>query len=339
MTEELESLKDENTESEMNEVEELPPVTEAKKSKGAVADALLRETKTMLEKTEAEGLDCQIILEHDLKAYTTVRDSFREKYLERAKSLLLSLGMLSEEEREPKELSEPFEAQEALLPLELKEIRSGKVSGFFYGLLAGVSAVGAFGYWVSRQTPLSFSMDKLTSGETIKELFGWIAKAIGQPEELFNGGLLLSFGMLAIMGLVYTIYVTLRTSNNLRFVEAQLEETKAYVKQKEACKSEMEKVDLHINSAIETLKDYEVLLDEQIGSLQRVMHFEGIQETQDAYQKQSREKISETLALIEEIEAFISIKMSHEGRLSEASVDHLAHTQEFLKEFLEKFSR
>jgi len=115
-----------------------------------------------------------------------------------------------------------------------------------------------------------------------------------------------------------------------------MREIQKYITHKSNCKVEMDRVDVHITDAINVLKDYEVVLNEQKGKLKRVLHFEGQKENFSEYQIKSTEMMKDTESLIENVGRFIMTPMSEEGKLSDKSTLFLHSAKENLEKVLAK---
>ena len=138
------------------------------------------------------------------------------------------------------------------------------------------------------------------------------------------------------MVLLYKIRVGLKASSSLHFAVKQFVESELYIEQKSNCKTEMDKVDAHMKDAIETMKKYEILLNEQEGKLQRILYFEGEKEKSTEYHEKSFLEIREAKELRRSIKDFMAVSMSHEGKLSENSVELLQKAKSQMDKMIDR---
>ena len=341
IVEEVQEVVEETVEEVVEEVEELekPTTPTAKKMKKHLeAKKLVEEAKSIVQASDNEIDDCKLLLENDLKDYTLAKTALKEGGLDAAKALLLELGYTASSELDEEEDSVIFEAKDDVEPIVLKDVSSGKFTGFILSLFGGAATLGGLVYWATEKLGMTLYVDKIPSNETIQQIFGFFGTQVGRSGDATNGGLLVGAIVLAVMALIYLVRVSLKGSSNLHFATEQMKETEKYIEHKANCKEEMDKVDLHITDAINVLKDYEVVLNEQNGKLKRVLHFEGQQENSADYHTKSTAEMKATQNLLDSIGRFISTPMSEEGKLSGKSSLFLHSAKENLQKVLSNFS-
>jgi hypothetical protein len=150
------------------------------------------------------------------------------------------------------------------------------------------------------------------------------------------GMAVMGLAALLVMFIVYALRVGFKGSSNLNFATKQMEDTQKFAEEKHNCKQEMDKVDAHINDAIHTLKDYEVLLNEKNGKLHRMVHFERKEAEVHGYSLSSIEDMNETQDLIAGVQSFISQPMLENSKLLEESTEALTQAQERVRTVLSK---
>jgi len=150
---------------------------------------------------------------------------------------------------------------------------------------------------------------------------------------------IVALAVLLVMVLVYLMRVGLKGGSNLHFANEQMKETQKYVAHKANCKMEMDRVDLHITDAVNTLNDYKILLNEQSGKLKRILHFEAGEAEQHGYTHSSIEEMKETQNLITSIQDFMAQPISNEGKLSEDNVHALHQAKDYVQKLLSKLSQ
>ena len=335
-SEELVEAVEENTEEIVEKTKALTPKP-TKMKKHHEAKKLVEEAKSIVQASESELQDCRLLLEEDLRDYEVAKKALALGGFDDAKALLSELGhTVSNEEQE--EETVVFKAKDDVKPIVLKDVRSGKFTGFLLSLLVGVVTFGGLVYWATEKLGITLDLTKVPTNETIQNVFGWFGTQIGRTGDATNGGLLVAASVLAVMILIYVLRVWLKGGSNLRFATEQMKETQKYITYKTNCKVEMDRVDAHITDAIKVLKDYEVLLNEQSGKLKRVLHFEGQKGALSEYHTTSVHEMKDTQNLIENIGRFIATPMSEEGKLSGKSSLFLHSAKEALQKILARFS-
>ncbi len=336
VTEEQESVKSEEAVEESTpEVAETPTESPKKVKKHHIAKQLVAEAKEIVAHSDSEVEECRVLLESDLSAYNSAKEALRTQALEQSETHLKELGFEPLDEAEDRVV---FEPNEEILPVELKDVSSGAFTALLLALIVGAVTLVGMVYVAAQKLQLALDFSKVPEVSIIEQIAGWYAQAVGYSGDasLYVGASVVGAVVLLLMVLTYAIRVTLKGNKNLHFAEQQLEEAKTYVSRKASCKEEMERVDAHIKDAIATLKDYEVLLSEQNGKLQRILHFEGFHDDQREYKHSSQDTMQTTQQLVDSVKRLMATPMSEKGRLSEASMQRLQETKEVLQRVLEK---
>ncbi|RUM70996.1 MAG: hypothetical protein DSZ09_03590 [Sulfurovum sp.] len=306
-----------------------------KTKKHTEAKALVEEAKNIIAASESEMENCQLILDENLHDYATAKNNLHHEGLDEANSLLSEFGYPKEDLEETSlENQAIFETKEEDKPVVLKDVHSGRFTGFILSLLAGLATFISLIYVATEQLGLTLNLDTKPSNETINSILTWFSTAVGLQPNMYVGATILGFAIFLVMWIVYAIRVALKGSSNLQFANKQMKETQKYIVQKNNCKVEMDRIDMHIKDAINTLQDYAVILTEQNGKLKRVIYFEGPHTNLSDYHNTSMQIIKETKNLIGYIQAFITTPISKEGKLSEESTHALHHAKEGLQKFL-----
>ena len=317
-------------------VEESKALTtqEKKLKKHQEAKKLVAEAKSIAKDSESELQDCRLLLADDMQEYVEAVKALKIGGLDESKRLLSRLHDIQMVENDVIEENNIFEAKEDLTPLHLKDVSSGKFTGFLLSLLGGVVTFGGLIYWATEKLGMTLDISKVPSNDTIETIFSWFGTQVGNTEDAVIGGVAVGAAVLGVMALIYMIRVALKSSTNLHFAQIQMKETQKYITQKSNCKAEMDRVDVHIKEAVKVLKDYEVLLNEQKGKVERIFHFEENKSKTSQFQQKSIATIKETQGLVENIEKFISTPMSEEGKLSELNVKALVMSKEYISKLL-----
>ena len=332
--EELHALEESVESEESVETQELVPQPE-KVDKYHKAKKLVEEAKGIIATSDHELEDCRVLLENDLHEYQAAKSTLETDSLNQSKALLTQLGYT--ENFEDEEASDIiFEAKKDIKPVVIKEINSGKFTGFILALIGGLATFIGLLYLATEKLGIMLDVTKVPSNKTIQTILGWFGTQVGKPDDFVNGGLVVVVIVLVMMVVLYLLRVWLKEGANLRFAEEQMKETQKYITQKNNCKMEMDMVDAHIIDAISTLKDYSVVLNEQNGKLQRILHFEGEHTDIDTYHPKSKKVMEETEEIVGKIINFITTPMSQEGKLSEKSTLFLNNAKAFMQAYLAK---
>ena len=303
--------------------------------KSDAAEMLITKTKHIVNDAEKQMEACKLLLQEDLKSYEEAKEALKSGALDESEELLDVLGYVSEGEGEEEEIV-VFESKEELPPFIVKDISSGKFTGFLMALIAGAATFAGLVYFATEKVGITLDVTKVPSVDTAKEVLGWYATLFGGKPDLFLGGGFVALVTLLIMAVVYAIRVSSRANSNLAFAKTQLSEAEEYVKYKGNCKEEMDKVDAHMQDAIETMKTYQVILHEQNAKLKRILHIEGQKEDSSHYHEKSRIEMKDTESLIEAIKNFMGTSMSEEGKLSGKSTLFLHSAKSKLQKVLDR---
>ncbi len=298
------------------------------------AIVLVAEAKGMVKDAENQMKECKLVLSDDLKGYEQAKKDLKGGGLDESEVLLSKLAYVDDSE-EIIEEGTVFEVKEDLVPIRLQDISSGKFTSFLMSLIGGMATLGAMVYVATEKLGVTLDISKVPTPETIKPVFAYYGTLIGMNENANIGMALVAVVTLFVMWIIYAVRVSSKGNKNLHFATQQLEEAKVYTSHKSNCKEEMDKVDVHIHDAIETLKTYQVLLNEQQGKLQRILYIEGEQEESSEYHAKSFSEMKETQSLINSIRSFMATPMSEEGKLSGKSEIFLHNAKGEMQKMIE----
>lgn len=322
---------------EVEELEEEAPLPE-KTKKHAKALHLVEKAKKIVRKANEQTKECKLLLESDLKDYNDAKEKLKAGGLDACVSLVQDLGSQSNDEQLEEEAGGVvFEVKEELKPIVLRDVSSGKFTGFILALFGGAATAIGLVYLATEKLNMTLNVTKIPSEDTVQSLLAWFSTVIGVHENVYIGAGVFGLAVLLVMILIYVIRVSLKANSNLHFAAKQFVEAQLYTEQKANCEEEMEKVDAHIKDTIETLKTYEVVFNEQKGKLQRILHIEGKKEKSTDYHDKSYTEIHDTKELIRTIRDFMETPMSEEGKLSSKSVLLLQHTKDHIDKVLGRF--
>lgn len=326
--------REEQNESAAEPVEYTPLPEKTKKH--LKANNLIQKAKKMADEANRRRAECRLLLEAGLNSYEEARSALHQGGLDACITLLKQLGARSNSYEEAK-IEAVSETREALKPMVVKDISSGRVTGFLFALLGGVAAAAGMVYLVTTKLEMRLDTIKMPSENEIDSILAWFSTIIGVQEDVAVGTGVLGFTVLSVMILIYTVHLRLKAKSNLHFAVKQFVEAELYAEQKPNCKEEMEKVDEYIQDVIGTLKAYGVLLNEQKGKLQRIVYFEGEKETGVVYLDSSSAEIEHTKALIDAVQDLIGFPVLEEEKISDESVRSLQKAKEKLYSAIERF--
>jgi hypothetical protein len=313
----------------------LTEIENMKKHDAAVM--LVTKTRHIINDAEKQMDACRMLLKDDLKAYDEAKEALEANALNESESLLETIGYEDEQVEEVSEKeSVVFEPKEERPPFYVQDISSGKFGSFVLSLIVGAGTLAGFAYFAASKLGVTIDPSKVPSPDTLKELAGWYGTLVGGKPDLMIGGGIVAVVTLLIMWIIYGIKVSGKAKKNLAFAKQQLEDAEEYAVYKGDCKTEMDKVDAHMNEAIKVMKSYEVILEEQNGKLKRILHIEGLKEIPSEYHEKSLIEMEDTQKLVDTIRQFIATPMSEEGKLSDKSTMFLQSAKSKLQKVIER---
>ena len=347
--EEKESAEVENTQDEIIEQshemspEELEAAMEEeplpeKTKKHVKAQHLVKKAKKIVQEADERTNECKLLLESDLKEYEDAKTQLKSGGLDACASLVQTLGYQSKDDSlEEESDTVVFERKEEVKPIVIKDVSSGKFTGFLLALISGAATAIGLVYLATEKLNMTLNVTKVPSEDVIQSILAWFSTLVGMHENVAIGTGVFGTIVLLVMLLLYVMRVSLKANSNLHFAAKQFVEAQLYTEQKVNCEEEMDKIDDHIKDTIKTLKTYEVVFNEQRGKLQRILHIEGEREKSTDYHDKSYTEIRDTKELIRTIRDFMDTSMSEEGKLSSKSILLLQNAKDQIDKTLERF--
>jgi len=311
-------------------------ISKKKEKKHQHAVRLVEQAKQIVKDAHEQTEACKLLLVGDLKEYEEAKKSLRAGGYDACSSLLEKLGYANQNDDVVEENTVVFEPKEEIEPIALKNVSSGRFTGFMLSLFGGVVTVVGLTFLATQKLGMTLDVTKVPSTETLEKIATWFSTAVGLEPNVTIGTGIVGMVSLAVMAIVYAVRVSLKGSKNLHFAVKQLAEAELYTDVKSNCKAEMDKVDAHMKETVTLLKMYEVLFNEQKGKLERILHIEGSKEKSSDYHEKSFLEIRDTKELLRTIKDFISTPMSEEGKLSEKSVQLLQRAKTQMDRMLER---
>ena len=341
-----EAKKDELEAEENSETEE--PTEESAETEGEIDEhlgnlskqdatvLLIKKAKHIVHDAETQMEACKLLLSDDLKEFEDAKASLKKGGMDESEALLEALGYVKDdEEQEPEAEIIVFEAKEEVPPVYIRDVSSGKFTGFLLALIFGLATLLGLVYVATEKLGITLDLSKVPTAETRNSVLSWFSSLVGMHDPMV-GGALLAVVVLLVMWIVYAIRVSIRASSNLEFAKDQLKRAEEYASLKGTCKDEMDKIDAHIKDAIETMKTYEVILHEQKGKLKRIQHIEQSGEETPEYHEKSLKEMEDTHDLIKTIKDFLNTPMSEEGKLSGKSTLFLYRAKNRLEKMIDR---
>ena len=350
----IEDLKEEVTEIEENieekvaeaeeeiseEVEEVEADLDSQikhMKKNDASKLLVKKAKIIVKDAEHQLEECKLLLASDLKDYDKAVQELKANGMDASEELLTQFGYVSDEEEaeEDKNIEDVavFEPKEDVAPINIKDVSSGKFTGFIMGLLGGVATFAGMAFVASEKLGITIDLSQLT---TMEPVYSWYSRLIGLKGDMFYGRIFMILVALLVVWLIYKIRVSMKASANLNHATKQLADAEEYTAHKSSCKDEMDKVDAYIHDSIKTLKTYQVIFNEQKGKLERILYIEEDQIETGSYHHKSLIEMKDTHELIVDIKDFMSVPMSEEGKLSGKSSLFLHRAKSRIQKVLDR---
>jgi len=301
------------------------------------AKVLIEEARAMVEESDKEVKSCMEILDEDIEDYENAKAKLLEGSVEETENLLEEVGFEPGEIEESGEEGLNFESEDAVKPMYVQDLSSGKFGAFVLSLIVAFVSIVVWFYVASEKLGMTLDLSRAPNGNELHRILTWIGGGMtgGTGNSLIGLGILI-ISTLVVMWIVYKLKVYLRARSNLHKAEKVKEEAKFYCTKKEECKKEMEKVSAHIHKVIEALHTYRIFFEEQNAKLKRILHIEGKQPF-DEYHLKSKEEIKHTNMLLNSLKDLIATPMADgSGSVSEEAKAELNKAEHMLKRFKER---
>ncbi len=317
------------------DIESNNPIEIAKKSKLLEVKELIDNSKELVSKVETEVEECKNEVSESAKAFDEAKHNFKNTTFKSAETLLAKLGF----DYTPYDEVEPFELlieEEEGESFSVKDISTGRFTGFILALLAGLATLGVLVYLVL--TKLNIDPKTLTSEtaiEKINPVLTWIGTLGGNTGgNMIIGAVILGFSTLIVAWLVYAICVNIKAKKNLDIAKEIHEKSKEYSISKDDYKREMKKIDSHLREVTEELSNFETILNEKVATLKRILHIEGAYDEAKEYHPSSKKSMLETEKIMQGIEYLLNTSVTKEGRLNFQSVQALNNAKAIYADYL-----
>ena len=298
---------------------------------------IIKKAKHIVHDAENQMEECKVLLSDDLKDLEAAKESLKKGGMDECEEMLEVLGYSGADEDEKGEEEEEavvFEPKEEVPPVHIRDVSSGKFTGFLLALIFGLATLIGLVYIATEKIGMTLNPNNIASTETHKSILAGLGSLVGMNNPMV-GGAILAIVVLLVMWIVYKIRVSIKAASNLSFAKEQLKKAEEYAALKGTCKDEMDSIDAHIKDAIATLKTYEVILHEQKGKLKRIHHLEKSDDESAEYHAKSLKEMDDTYDLITTIKEFLNTPISEEGKLSGKSTLFLYRAKNHLNKMIE----
>jgi len=325
--------------------EEIQPTVQEEKevtkprSKNDESKVMMQEAENLINKANKEVQETQSIVAQNVAAFEKEKLTISNTTITQSMILLekVAYDYTKELPEEPFEISLGTTTED----VRVSNISSGGFTGLILALIAMAATLVGWIYVAAQKTGTALDPQKLletppTPAE-MEPLFAWIGGGMtGGTGNAQLGMATVGLSALFVGFLVYKLRVSLKESKNLKIAKNTYERSHNYVAQQKESKTEMEKIDAHINEVTPLLEDYRILLDEENAKLQRILHVEGQREESSEYHVTSQQIMRDTDRLMDRVEKLIMTPITKEGRLNEASQMALMEAKALYESFIAK---
>lgn len=302
------------------------------------SDDLIDEARNMVNQSDSTVEDCMSILDDDIAAYDQKKAKLLQGSVQRIESLLDQVGYEPETIENMSEDIDNFGGENAVKPMYVKSLSSGKFSSFLLAIIFAIASIAGWIYFATEKLGLTLDLNQLPTPEVESQILTWIGGGItgGQGNPLV-GMAILGLTALVVMWIVYGLRVSMRANKNQKIAEQVHEEAEFYCTKKEECKKEMEKVSEHIRKVVTLLDTYDILLEEQTAKIRRIIHIEGLLPFHE-YHQNSKDEMNYAGRLTNALSNLVSTPMANEtGALSMDAKDMLEESNKTVTTYIERF--
>lgn len=317
------------------EIVEEAPIKPKKVSKNEEAKALIKNAEVLVHEADSEVNSVKEVVAKSV-------DRFEEAKATMLNTTMVHNMILLEKanfEHHKEESHEPFEVSLESMTDEfsLAKITSGRFTGLILAILGIMATALAWIFIASYKTGTEITPDQVPDEATQNTLLTWIGGGMtgAQGDPQFGLATLVVTALLIGWG-IYKLRVSMRESRNFRVAHDTFEKSHGYVESQKAAKSEMERMDDHVNATTALIGDYKILLDEVNAKLQRVLHIEGSLESNRDYHSSSQQLMQDSEKLMNRMEDLLSTPMTKEGKLNEASEYALIEAKALYESYVSK---
>jgi len=325
-------LKDDLLEHEITEV---IPKKVKKMTKNDQAKKLIKDAQELVHKADDEVGLAKEALAKSIDRFEESKSEILNTTMEHNVTLLKKANF----EHQKYESGEPFEVslESETENFSLAKVTSGRFTGFILAILGIIATVAAWVFVASYKTGTKINLDQLPDEEIQNTILTWIGGGMtgAQGNPLF-GMVTVVVTALLIGWVIYKLRLSMGENRNFKVASRTFEKSHGYVENQKKAKTEIERVNEHLNNATTLLLDYKVLLEELNAKLQRILHIEGVLERQSDYHASSQQAMKESDKLMSRIEVLLNTPVTKEGKLNKASEDALIEAKLLYESFVSR---
>ena len=311
-------------------------------SKNAQAKEMMQQAESLIRAADDEVKEVHAVVDEHVSLFEQEKNSLTET-ISTLSTLLDKVNYTYNRDEE----SEPFELKVGVDKgnLRVSDVGAGRFSGLILGAIGTVATAGAWVYFASQKTGVALDekmldpklLENIPSNPTLEPMFTWIGGGMtgGAGNALFGMATLVGSSLLVGYAL-YKMRVAMKENKNFKVAKRTLDKSERYLEQQKEAKSEIEKIGLHVEAMRPVMENYRVVIEEQKAKLQRVLHIEGALEESSAYDSSSQQIMRESETLMRRIEQLITVPVSKEGSLNEASTYALMEAKAAYDGFIAK---
>ncbi|CAA6811061.1 MAG: ORF 73 extensive acidic domains, potential leucine zipper immediate early protein homolog [uncultured Sulfurovum sp.] len=320
--------------------DEIVPTIEAvsvnKKNNLDESEALIEASQKIVAKVDSELAECQVDITDAAEKFDTAKQHFKNVTLKSADGLLEKVGFeyVTFEEAEAFELSVDVSDEENF---SVQTLNSGKFTGLILAILVALATVSAWVYLAMLKLNIDSSsmMNAETATSHVEPILTWISGGMMSANaNIVLGALILGFSALLMAWLVYALRINMRGTKNLNIAKETFQKSNEYCVTQEASQLEMKKVDAHLREATVEVENLEMILNEQIYILKRILHVEGVFEEEKEYHLSSKKVMRETEKIMRATENLLETAITKERKLNFQSVQALNSAREVYAEYV-----
>jgi len=237
------------------------------------------------------------------------------------------------------ESDDPFEISLAARgeDVSVSNISSGAFTGLILGLIVALATVAGWIYFATTKLGVALTPALIENQTDQTTLFTWIGGGMtgGVGNPMF-GMATVGISALVLGFMVYKLRVSMKENKNFKVANETFEKSNLYVQNQKETKTEMQKIDDHVQEIIPVIENYKILLEEQNAKLQRVVHVEGILDENSEYHPSSIATMQDSERMMERIEELLTIPVTKEGQLNDASRQSLFEAKSVYDYYISK---
>ncbi|CAA6813361.1 MAG: ORF 73 extensive acidic domains, potential leucine zipper immediate early protein homolog [uncultured Sulfurovum sp.] len=315
--------------------EEPENIGQKQKSNLAEAAALIEASQALVAKVDSDVAECKVGVSTAAEAFDEAKRTFNHRVFTNSETLLEEAGFnyTTFEEAEAFELEIDSNAEEKFF---VKSLNSGRFTGLMLAIVVALLTVVAWIYLATSKLGIDLNTITLDNVSThINPILTWIGgDMIAVNGNLTVGALILGFSALIMAWLVYALRINFRGKKNLQVAQETFDNSKEYCMSQEECQREIKKVDEHLREVTEEVANLEMILNEQVSVLKRIIYVEGKYEEDKEYHPSSQKVMRETEKIMRSSEYLLSTPITKEQKLNFESVQALNTARDIYAEYL-----